>query len=55
MNFLSDLLAKLIPNLIKSLFKKELPGMEVGHSNGETEKRLHDKIDETWSDPPSDK
>jgi hypothetical protein len=45
-------LAMLIPKLFKELVKKEPRTMEVGDSNGETEDRLRDKIDDTWGDPP---
>lgn len=48
MNWLMKLLAMLIPNLFKELLGKKQPTMEVGHSDGDTEKRLKDKIDETW-------
>jgi hypothetical protein len=54
MKWLISLLAKLVPELIAKLFKKENPDMEYGHSDGNTEKRLKDKIDETWGDSDSD-
>jgi hypothetical protein len=49
MKWLMQLLAMLIPKMFKELVKKEPKSMEVGHSDGETENRLKDKIDETWS------
>jgi hypothetical protein len=48
MKWLIQLLALLIPNLIKELFKKSPPTMETGKSDGKTEENLKDKIDETW-------
>jgi hypothetical protein len=51
MSWLKSLLAELIPALIAKLFKQEPHSMEVGHSDGDTEKRLHDKIDKTWGKP----
>jgi hypothetical protein len=53
MSWIIKLLAALIPGFIKGLLKKSPPSMEVGHSDGETEKRLHEKIDETWGNSDS--
>ena len=51
MNFgtwLIELLARLIPEFILRLFKKETDSMEPGDSTGKTEEELKDKIDEKW-------
>lgn len=51
MSWLKAFLVELIATTISKFFKKETQEMEIGHSDGETEERLHDKIDDTWGKP----
>jgi hypothetical protein len=53
MKWVIQLIVSLVLGAIGKFIKKEPQTMEVGHSDGETEERLHDKIDDTW-DKPSD-
>ena len=49
MGWLKAFLVDLIATIFAKFLKKETQEMEVGHSDGDTEERLHDKIDKTWS------
>lgn len=53
---IGTILSYIIPAFLKTMFTKKQPDvMEYGHSNGATEKRLHEKIRSTWDKPNDSK
>lgn len=52
MKWLADILAKIIPEIIAKLFKRDPATMEYGEAGGEFEEKVKDQIDDQIPDGP---